>query len=483
MTGAVEHQIRKTVGNAMLGIGKLNAAIKKQAASKAHPYVTGIHEPMTEELTLETLPVEGAIPAHLDGRYMRIGPNPIAPVNPATHHWFVGDGMVHGLRIKDGKASWYRNRWLRSTAVSKALGEPPAPGPRQERTDNANTNVIGHAGKIFGIVEAGGHPVELSETLDTVQHSDFDGTLGTAFSAHPHKDPETGELHAITYNAPDLNVVHHAVVGTDGKVRRKEPIAVEHGPSIHDCAITKNYVVVMDLPVTFSMKRMMGGYGFPYAWNDDHKARIGLLGREAAGDTIVWHDIDPCYVFHPCNAYEREDGSVVMDVCVHDRLFFDSTEGPDDSSMSFERWVIDAKGGAVERTVIDTDAQEFPRFDERLTGKPYRYAYTVATSNADEEFVGAGAHKLYKHDMETGSRETHDFGETRFPGEFVFVPHGDGELDGHLMGLVVDTANETTDLVIIDPKDFEGDPVAKIRLPHRVPPGFHGNWVDNADLG
>lgn len=478
MASKVEETIRKGVGSAILGIGKASAAMKSRKGD--HPYVSGLHRPMTEEVTLEQLPVTGAIPAHLDGRYMRIGPNPIGPVNAATHHWFVGDGMVHGIRIKDGQADWYRNRWLRSNAVSKALGEPPAPGPRNDRSDTVNTNVIGHAGKIFGVVEAGGHPVELSDTLDTVRHSDFDGTLGSAFSAHPHKDPETGELHAITYNAPDLNVVHHTVLGTDGKVRRDEPIAVEHGPSIHDCAITGNYVVVMDLPVTFSMKRIMGGYGFPYAWNPQHKARIGLLGKEAVGDTIVWHDIDPCYVFHPANAYERADGAVVMDVCVHDKLFHESTEGPDDSRMSFERWVIDGKGGKVERTVLDPDPQEFPRFDERLTGKPYRYAYTVATNNAGAEFVGDSF--LYKHDLETGTRETHDFGTHRYPGEFVFVPYGEGELDGHLMGLVIDADNETTDLVILDVKDFEGDPVATIRLPHRVPPGFHGNWVDDTDL-
>ncbi|MDB5704595.1 MAG: 9-cis-epoxycarotenoid dioxygenase, partial [Sphingomonas bacterium] len=63
----------------------------------------------------------------------------------------------------------------------------------------------------------------------------------------------------------------------------------------------------------------------------------------------------------------------------------------------------------------------------------------------------------------------------------VFVPaHADaGEDEGWLIGLVVDLPHETTDLVIIDARDFAGAPVASIRLPHRVPPGFHGNWVAN----
>ena len=50
------------------------------------------------------------------------------PVDPATHHWFIGDGMVRGVRLAEGRAHWYRNRWVRSTAVSEALGEAPAPG-------------------------------------------------------------------------------------------------------------------------------------------------------------------------------------------------------------------------------------------------------------------------------------------------------------------------------------------------------------------
>lgn len=442
----------------------------------AHPYTTGIHKPMTDELTLEELAVEGEIPHHLDGQYMRIGPNPLTAIDPAKHHWFVGDGMVHGIRIRDGKALWYRNRWLRSTRVSEALGEEPIGGTRSPLSDTVNTNVIGHAGRIFGVVEAGGFPVELGPELESIEHSDFQGTLEKAFSAHPHRDPETGELHAICYLAPEMNVVRHVVVGTDGKVRRAEPVAVEHGPSIHDCAITKNYVVVMDLPVTFSIEAMAAGYPFPYRWNPNHKARIGLLPREGKGDEIVWHDIDPCYVFHPANAYERADGAVVMDVCVHDKLFHQSSRGPDDSRMSFERWTIAGDGAKVERAVIDPDPQEFPRLDERLTGKPYRYAYCTETNNAGSEFVGGN--RIYKHDLEAGTRETHDFGEGRYPGEFVFVPRADGEDEGWLVGLVVDANDDSTDFVILDAADFTGDPVATVHLPHRIPPGFHGNWVD-----
>ena len=106
--------------------------------------------------------------------------------------------MVHGIRLRDGKAEWYRNRWVRSTAVAAALGEPDAGG--RDRTagwTRANTNVIGHAGRTFAIVEAGARPVELTDELDTLRRSDFDGTLPNGYTAHPKRDPETGELFAV----------------------------------------------------------------------------------------------------------------------------------------------------------------------------------------------------------------------------------------------------------------------------------------------
>jgi carotenoid cleavage dioxygenase len=382
------------------------------------------------------------------------------------------------VRIKNGEALWYRNRWVRTSEVSDALGEPRAPGPRF-REGMVNTNIIGHAGKFYALVEAGSTPVALDGELATVAHDDFGGTLKHTFSAHPHKDPESGELHAITYDALDENHVWHVVVGADGRVRREEPVAVNHGPSIHDCAITQRYVIVLDLPVTFSMRAMLAGYEFPFRWNRKHAPRIGLLAREGAGRDIIWCDVDPCYVYHPCNAYDAPDGSVVLDVVAHDRNGARDFRGPDAQAITFERWRIDPVARRVARAVIDAQPQEFPRCDERRTGREYRYAYSVAATAGTNNLVGGTA--IIKHDLSTRGKELHDFGENRFPGEFVFIPASEdaGEDEGWLMGLVVDMNAETTELVILDARNFGGEPVARIHLPHRVPPGFHGNWVAN----
>lgn len=475
MASVIENAIRGTVTK---GIGVVAEFNRKRMPDQDHPFLTGIHKPMDREVTLEDLPVTGAIPAELDGRYLRIGPNPAKP-EAKGYHWFVGDGMVHGIALKQGKALWYRNRWIRSKQVAAETGMPAAPGPRHANFDTVNTNVLGIAGRTWALVEAGSYPVELSDTLDEQTYNPFDDTLLGSFTAHPHLDPKTGENHAICYEATQPDIVRHVVLDRSGKVVRELPIKVQHGPSIHDCAITDRYALILDLPVTFSMKALIGGHGFPYRWNPDHQARVGLLPRDGGEDAIVWVDCPQTYIFHVANAYDAADGKVVLDACVYDTMFAEATGGPSGTSLGLERWTIDPVARTVDRRTIDASPQEFPRPDERFFGRPYRYAYTMALP-AKDEFV-TSATKLFKHDLEAGTREVHEFGEGRYPGEFVFVPRSDDapEGDGWMVGLVIDLPQETTDLVILDATRFAEPPVASIRIPHRVPPGFHGNWVAN----
>jgi len=114
-------------------------------------------------------------------------------------------------------------------------------------------------------------------------------------------------------------------------------------------------------------------------------------------------------------------------------------------------------------------------------GQSYRYAYTVSVPpDGNPQLVGAT--KLYKHDLQTGNHRVHEFGDDRLPGEFVFVPAtaDAGEDEGWLVGFVINTADEATEFVILDAQSFEAAPIATVRLPHRIPPGFHGNWFSAA---
>ncbi|MBN8500708.1 MAG: carotenoid oxygenase family protein [Sphingomonadales bacterium] len=477
MASAVENAIRSVVTKGITTVAGINRA--RQDKDRDHPFLSGIHQPLKAEHTITDLAVTGQIPTELCGRYVRIGPNPFNP-DPRGHHWFIGDGMVHGVRLQDGKALWYRNRYIRSMDLESKGGPKAAPGPRRGRRDLINTNVIQHNGKVLAIVEAGSFPAELDENLETRTYSDFGGTLKVPFSAHPHEDPLTGELHAVVYDGMTQDTVWHVVVSKDGKVVRQEPVPVQDGPSIHECAITRNYVLVFDLPVTFSMKALLAGQQFPYSWNPDHVARVGLLPRNGSADQIVWCEVDPCYVFHVANAYERDDGMIVCDSSVHETMFAGGPDGPNGKPLGMERWLINPVGGKVDRTTLDTAPQEFHRPDERYFGQPYRYAWSLGLPGTDSAFLGEAP--IYRYDLETGERQVHDFGPGKVAGEFVFVPRSADatEGDGWLMGYVIDTARETTDLVILDASDIARDPIARVHIPHRIPPGFHGNWLPDA---
>ncbi|WP_183098094.1 carotenoid oxygenase family protein [Nocardioides pelophilus] len=478
----------------------------------ANRYLTDNFAPVHEELTATDLSITGALPDHLDGRYLRIGPNPV--IDPGDrYHWFLGDGMVHGVRLRDGRAAWYRNRWVRSAAVSEALGEEQRSAPG--RFDfAANTNVIEHAGRTFALVEAGASQYELTAELDTVGACDFRGTLAGGYSAHPHEDPATGELHALSYSWTRGNRVDYTVLDVEGRIRRSVPVEVTGSPMIHDFALTERYAVVLDLPVTFDasmvaaelprmlrrpagalLSRVIGrnpvpeplvarmarsrfaaAGTLPYTWNPAYPARIGLLPRDGDGSDVRWFEIDPCYVFHTVNAYEEGD-TVVVDVVRHDRMFATDLTGPNEGAATLTRFVLDLTSGKVREDRFDERSQEFPRIDERLTGRRHRFGYAIELSGP------APGDAVVKHDLVAGTTQSRALGRGRQASEFCFVPTpgGTAEDDGVLMGYVFDKARGVSDLQVLDAQTLED--VATVHLPGRVPAGFHGNWAPTHPAG
>jgi carotenoid cleavage dioxygenase len=437
-------------------------------------FLEGNFAPVAEEVTAFDLAVKGEIPKQLEGRLLRIGPNPIAPV-PESHHWFLGNGMVHGLRLRDGKALWYRNRYVVDDEVAEAKGLAAIETPSRENSLGegvVNTNVIQHAGKTLAIVEAGSMPIELGYELETIRRSDFSGTLRAGLSAHPICDHDTGELHTAVYS-PMSQAIQYVVVGKEGRVRKTVDVPVPGSPMVHGCMITKNYFILLDLPVVLDPAVLEAGFSIPYKWHPEYGARVGLLPREGRAEDVTWHEVDPCYVFHPMNAYEDDAGRVVLDVVRHSEMFASDMQGPTDGASTLDRWLIDPASGSVKQDRLDDESQEFPRIDERLNGKAYRFGYTVAPGG------------LKKYDLTKGTSQLHNEGDNRIFFEPVFVPESPdaGEDEGWIMAYVYDQARDASDVVILHAQDFEAPPIATISLPQRVPFGFHGNWVpDNGAI-
>jgi len=447
-------------------------------------FLEGSFAPVKEEITATDLPVTGQVPAGLSGRYLRNGPNPLGLDDP-NYHWFVGAGMVHGVRLRDGRAEWYRNRWVRSKAVAAALGEPWPGGPVHENMDfAANTHVIGHGGRTLATVEAGALPYELSYELGTVGPCDFGGTLPGGFAAHTKLDHATGELHAIAYFWA-WDHVQHVVVDAAGKVTRTTDVAVSDGPMMHDFALTSRYVVLLDLPVTFSLNAVSAGVELPYVWNPEHQARVGLLPRDGSS-AVQWMEVAPCWVFHCLNAYDDDQGRVVVDLCQYDQSFDVSTLWSAHGPVTLDRWVIDPAAGKVTQQRLDDRWQEFPRVDERVVSRPHRYGYSAVIGEAARAITAAGdfaddafSNALLRHDLVGGTVEAHEFGRDATVGEAVFAPAAPdaAEDDGYVMAFVHDPERGAADLVILAAQDFTAEPVARIHLPARIPLGFHGSWI------
>jgi carotenoid cleavage dioxygenase len=428
-------------------------------------HLRGNYAPVPDELTEYDLPVQGRIPAELDGWYLRNGPNPRTP----TGHWFVGDGMIHGVRLEGGAAKWYRNRWVHTESFASPFPVYNADGTRNLRSSVANTHVVNHAGRTLALVESS-LPYEITNDLETVGCYDFGGRLNDAMTAHPKICPTTGELHFFGYgNIFQPHVTYHRA-DAQGNLTVNRPLEVPALTMMHDFAMSADHVIFMDLPIVFNLDIAVNGKGeMPYRWDDGYGARLGVLRRDDPLGAVRWFEIDPCYVFHVANTYDSSDGkSIVLQAVRYPELW--RNDGGFGVSAVLWEWTLHLDDGTVTERQLDDRAVEFPRIDDRLAGLPARYGVAVADA------------ALVRYDLGSGDAVEHRFANagTGGPGEAVFVPApggSAGELNGWYLTYVYDASRNSSDLVILDAADFGGEPVARIRLPRRVPYGFHGSWI------
>jgi carotenoid cleavage dioxygenase len=441
-----------------------------------NPYLRGNFAPVDREQTLQRLQVIGELPRDLNGLLLRDGPNPAVPA--PSDHWFVGDAMLHAIEFRDGAALSYRNRWVRTTSLqqSKGLAAAPLSPHLSALQGSGNVNVIHHAGRILALGEVG-LPYELDRELNTLRQYDFDGALRSSMTAHPKLDPVTGEMLFFGYDLGPTHLRYHRVAA-DGSLTRTVAITTPRPTMIHDFGVTQTRIVFMDLPVVFDIELVARKSKMPFRWDDQHQARIGVMPRDGGDSDVRWIDIEPCYVYHPLNAYDDGD-KIVMDVVRHERTFDLSRVGPEHSSVPVLcRWEIDPVAGRVTARVLDDRGQEFPRVDPRRETLRHRYGY--ATEALLEDGGGLGFGNLIKHDLVAGTREVHDVGSGRIASEGVFVPSGRGEDQGYVLAPVYDAVRDASDILVLDAQNFSKAPLATVRLPVRIPFGFHGNFADTS---
>ncbi len=370
--------------------------------------------------------------------------------------------MLHGLLMRSGRAVRYRSRWVRTPRLT----EPNSHGNFDYSP--ANTNVVVHGGRILALEERH-RPYEVTSDLDTVGPVDFDGAVQN-LTAHPKICPRTGEMlaFATAETEPQLRYFRFdpqgALIGTS-TIELPRPVMM------HDFAMTSDHVVFMDLPIVWDAAATGG---LPYRWDPDHGARLGVMSR--LGGDVQWFDIDPCYVFHTINACETA-GRITLDACRYDSLWSKSSDRFDVPAM-VHRWRLGLGDGSVrEETLFDVRC-DFPRIDERLLGRPNRYAYVTTLVDEETGSVSHG-HRVVRLDLAARTTEHHHFGPSRYASEAVFVPrHADAEEDdGYVLTVVYDANRNGSEVVILAADAISAGPLAVVTLPNRIPYGFHCSWV------
>ena len=465
-------------------------------APTGNPYVEDVFEPVYEEVNAGELQVIGELPADLNGMLVRNGPNPLFPTG-ANYHLFDGDGMLHGVRLQDGRAS-YANRFVRTASLAREVssGRSYGIGMRDgvraltrlavdtlanrgaDISNKANTSVVWHNNKLLALWEAG-LPHEIRpEASSTVGPYDFDRAWLHAVRAHPKVDAATSEMLLFGYTFLPSSI-QYGVLSRNGQLLHSTSVRLPRAVMMHDFAITRNYTIFLDLPLTISAARPLLGRPM-ISYRPECGARFGILPRYAKGSGIKWFDVDPCYVFHVLNAFEQGDEVVVYgcrfpqaprimgpDKPARDRLQLDAV---------MYCWRFNRRTGEVHEGPIDDLPVEFPRVDDMLIGSDARYGY--ATSFSLERAT------LAKYDLDRHASQLHELGSGCVAGEGVFVEREDrrAEDEGYLLAFVHDKREERSELRVIDCRNFDGPPVARVLMPRRVPAGFHATWVPGTGL-
>jgi beta,beta-carotene 9',10'-dioxygenase len=437
---------------------------------------------LDDELIVDELDLEGELPAWLGGSLLRTGPARWDLGEQTVNHWFDGLAMLHRFTIADGAVS-YANRFLRSKAFEGASGgrvayrefaTDPCRSAFQRVasmfepgfTDNANVNVARVMGKWVALTET---PLAVSFDPDTLE------TLGvekipadTGGLAHPHGDGEKAlSMGVHLMGRPAYRLIE------DDRVVAKLP--VRRPAYVHSFGMTERFAVLAEHPYTVNpLKLGFGNRPFieNFRWQPGDGTRFVVFDRHTGEHVGDWH-ADPFFVFHHVNAFDDGD-DIVLDLCAYEDSAIVPAlglqrlrAGEPIPKAHLERFTL-RPGGGVERTRLSGEPFELPRIDYgRVNGRPYRYAWG---SGARAEFFDT----IVKVDVTTG--ETLTWGEG-YPGEPVFVgrPGRSAEDDGVLLTVVLEPERGASSMVVLDAATLAE--LARARVPHHVPFGFHGQFA------
>ncbi|HEY4239194.1 MAG TPA: carotenoid oxygenase family protein [Kofleriaceae bacterium] len=457
-------------------VGRMPAMLP---ADDDHPYRTGAWKPQLVEYDADDLDViEGAIPAGLEGIYLRNTENPVLPAI-GRYHPFDGDGMLHSIRFRGGRAS-YRNRFVRTAGLAAELAageplwagiiEPPARskrdgwGARTRLKDASSTDVVVHGGRAITTHYQCGEAYQLDpETLAQLGPAAWTPPAGV--SAHTKTDPATGELLFFSYGL-EAPYLWYGEVDARGERTLLQPIPLP-GPRLpHDMAFTEHYAILNDFPLYWDPARIAEG-SFRPAWHPEQPSRFAVIPR--GGGEVRWFEAAPTYVLHWANAYEDGD-TIVLDGYFQSEPMTKNMLCIHSMGARPHRWRFDLRTGKTTEERLVDDVSEFPT--TAVQGQRHRYVWSMTAPRGWFLFDG-----IVRHDTGGGATQRYQFPDGVYASESPFARRGSGEDDGWLVTFTTDVARDASECQIFDAAHIDAGPIARVALPARISSGTHAVWA------
>jgi carotenoid cleavage dioxygenase-like enzyme len=469
--------------------------VPRETEPAISPYLEGNYAPIHREITAENLEVIGELPDDLAGMFIRTGSNPRFHPN-GRYHWFDGDGMLHGIELEDGSAT-YRNRYIRTKGLEDDMDagrslrtgimeQPEITNPDGPWKDTANTDLVFHSGKLLALWWLSGkaHEIRLPD-LETEGPCDFGGTLDTNMASHAKVDPATGEMIFIDYG-PLPPYLRYGVVSPDGEVVHSTPIELPGFRLQHDVGLTQNHALLFDMSMMWDPEEIKQGR-VRLGFFPERASRIGVIPRYGDGGDVRWFETEPFFMYHTIACWEEGEEIVMIGCRIPDPMGWDAKgrsgrNAPLLGNLRIEpylsQWRLNMRTGAVDEAQMDDRITEFPRINDRFLARQARYSYNGRIADSPTMLFDG----FVKYDLTDASSEEYGYPQGWYGGEPSFAPstNARAEDDGYLLTFVAQEATGRSELYVVHAQTLET--VAKVVIPQRVPTGYHTRWVDHSDL-
>ncbi len=472
----------------------------------------GILRPLRFEGDILDLEVEGEVPAQLNGTYHRVHPDQQFAPRFDNEQFFNGDGMVSLFRFRNGRVD-FKQRYAQTDKfkLERAAGRALYGAYRNPLTDDpavkgrirgtANTNVIVHAGKLLALKEDSPALIMDPLTLETQGYTNWGGKCTSqTFTAHPKKDPLTGNLVAFSYASKGLLTKDctYMEISPTGELLREVWFETPYYCMMHDWGVTEDYACFHIVPSTSNWERLEANLPH-FGFDTTLPVYLLVLPRKGDAKDIKIFKRPNLFCSHVMNAFN--DGTkIYFDTPVAKNNmfpFFPDIHGAPfdrDAAKSYmTRWVVDynSKGDEFEKDEqLSQLFAEFPRIDDRYATQPHSFGWLPVTdmsmpfNGPGQRASGLRLNKIVCMDFRTRKETTWFCGPDSLIQEPCFVPRTPDapEGDGYIIAIVDDIVHNYSDLVMLDAQRLEEGPIARIKLPFRLRQGLHGNWADERAL-